>query len=71
MMELEAILWARDEPKARIRGYVEKVVPMYLHNDFRKHFDLLSQSLTYFGKSLHVGRSVLKSNTIRQTPNLS
>ena len=23
MMELGAILWARDEPKARIRGYVE------------------------------------------------
>ena len=38
MMELGAILWARDEPKARIRGYVEEVVPMYLDNDFRKHF---------------------------------
>ena len=40
MMELGAILWARDEHKTRIRGYVEEVVPMYLDDDFRKHFRL-------------------------------
>ena len=38
LMELGSLLWTREDSKPRILGYVEKVVPPYSDQDFRRHF---------------------------------
>ena len=40
LMELGSLLWTREDSKPRILGYVEKVVPLYYDQDFRRHFRL-------------------------------
>ena len=40
LMELGFLLGTREDSKPRILGYVEKVVPLYYDQDFRRHFRL-------------------------------